>query len=187
MQSVTSNAHEIETLVQGNTVRESAFYPELKAASENGNQSTFGLILSMLSQDATELDQFHQPMTKPLQNKRDFYKQFNIQQQQLQGDSNTTRLSELASMFRDDFKRSAELDLLIKPEPLIQSKRNVIADDVLNNLDINVKARLYKQQEVNVQEQAKDKIAIKEKAENEVDVESWFQVLEQARTFSMMA
>ena len=188
MQLTITNSSELESQSNGQIVRESAFYSELKQASENSQQSSFALILSMLTQDALELDQFHLPQNQPIENVRDYYKQFNIQQQALEGELNEKRSLAFNHLIQSNHKRSVELELMLKPEALIAAKTSTIDDVIISNMDTNCRARYLNQQQTDhVQTETVDISKHISHKENAIDIESWFNVLEQARTLSKVA
>ncbi|NVK24838.1 MAG: hypothetical protein HWE10_07910 [Gammaproteobacteria bacterium] len=177
------------TAVKSGVIRESDFYRELKSATDTGHQQTFALILSMLSNDARDLDEFHQPRTKPATNKTDLYKQFNIQAKTLRGDLSAERSLKFNALTQQKFRQTLQLELAVKPEALLPNQMSDIKPEVYNNLDINVRSRL--KAENSGSENSKNQIAENANSQikdgKDIDVESWFKVLEESRTLSMMA
>lgn len=174
--------------IEESIVRESDFYSELKHASENGQKDTFALILSMLTTDANELDQFQQPKTKPYTNKSDLYKKHFIQQTELRGDLSSERSISFNQLLTSKQRQSIQLDLAIKPEALLAKDTNVIDGNVFNNLDINARTRFIQHQTDDASVESNEVQKLPQATQDrEIDVESWFNVLEQARTLSMTA
>ena len=66
-------------------IRESRFRQQLHESTEQNKKDMFRLLLSMVSQNALELDQFHVPETEQPQPSSDLHKQFFIQRRQVIG------------------------------------------------------------------------------------------------------
>ena len=161
-------------------IRESAFYTQIKSSTEIGDKASFALIMSMLTTDAKELDEFHLPYSKGNKIKSDLYGQFNVVEKQLTGEYNQKRSLAFNELIQKGDKAAVALDLALKPEPLIE-KTSKFPPEVIHNLDPNVKSRI---QEEPTEADAKPVVA---KVEKEIDVESWFKVLHQSRTIATAA
>ena len=174
-----------DNAVDYSIVRESDFYSELKVASETGQQSTFALILAMLTTDAKELDQFKQPRTPDVVNKSDLYKKYHIQQTQLRDELSSARSLSFNQSIHQNDRQSIQLDLALKPEALLPKSGSAIPQDVFNNLDVNARVRLKPKHYKNNEELVDSSVSEQQKG-YEMDVEVWFNVLEEARTISMV-
>ncbi len=163
-------------------IRESAFYPQIKASTVSGDSASFALIMSMLTTDAEELDEFHLPHTEAAKIKSDLYGQFNIQQKELTGSYNEQRSLAFNKLVADGNKDSVNLDLALQPEPLVPTQQK-FPQILLDSLEPNVKCRLDKAEQTDVSEEKKEAA----KPSNEIDVEAWFKVLHESRTLSVAA
>lgn len=161
-------------------LRESAFYGQIKSSTETGDKACFALLMSMLTTDAQELDEFHLPHTKDSKLKSDLYGQFNVQQKALTGDYDKTRSIEFNQLIHQGDKATVALELAMKPEPLTVEPSK-FSQQLLENLDPNVRSRLVEQA---LENKAAPSIV---KAEKEIDVESWFKVLQESRTIATAA
>ncbi len=176
-------SHELNNINELNAnfpIRESAFYSQIKSSTETGDSASFALLMSMLTTDAKELDEFHLPHTADDKIKSDLYGQFHIQQKQLAGDFNDQRSLAYNELIHQGDKAAVALDLKLNPEPLIATPEK-FSQQLLDNLDPNVKSRLAGGHD----EQPEQPVVAK--VEKEIDVESWFQVLHESRALSTAA
>lgn len=162
-------------------LRESDFYNQIKTSTETGDRSSFALLMSMLTQDALELDEFHVPQRQQEQYLDDLKKQFFIQEKPLIKKSDENRSIQLNEYIQQGLKTTVELDLVLNPEGLVQPSGK-IPQEVLDNLNPNVLAR-YKESE----QTSEPKVEVTKSSSNEIDVESWFNVLSESRLFSAAA
>lgn len=177
------NTQQIDQLNQTFPIRESAFYSEIKSSTETGDKHAFALLMSMLTTDAQELDEFHLPEVEAAKVKSDLYNQFHIQQQQLTGKFNSARSVSHNELIQQGDKTSVLLDLVLQPEPLLP-EQSPLPQAVLDNIEPNVKARLNLQQ---ASVENTSPVIAEKKPTKEIDVEAWFEVLHQSRTLSVAA
>lgn len=161
-------------------IRESAFYNQIKSSTETGDKASFALLMSMLTKDAQELDEFHLPHTKDSKIKSDLYGQFNVQQKTITGEHDKDRSIEFNQLIHQGNRTTVALELAIKPEPLTAEPRK-FPQQLLESLEPNVRSRIVEESPKN-----KDKPAIA-KTEKEIDVESWFKVLHESRAIATAA
>ena len=161
-------------------IRESAFYNQIKSSTETGDKASFALLMSMLTTDAQELDEFHLPHTKDAKIKSDLYGQFNVQQKTITGEYDKDRSIELNQLIHQGNRTTVALELAIKPEPLTVEPRK-FSSELLENLEPNVRSRIIEDSS-----ESEEKPAIA-KAEKEIDVESWFKVLHESRAIATAA
>ena len=178
-QAVSLDAHQTT-----NPIRESKFYDEIKSSTETGDQSTFALLMSMLTRDARELDEFNLPTREQESAVTNLKKQLFIQDRPLIDELSSTRSVALNQFIDNGFKSSVELDLALKPEALLEPKPFSVPDNVINNLELNVKARVMA--DIQTTTAIKQDNELQQKP-NEIDVESWFNVLQESRAFSTAA
>lgn len=177
-------SHELNNINEQNAnfpLRESAFYSQIKSSTETGDSASFALIMSMLTTDAKELDEFHLPHTVDDKIKSDLYDQFHIQQGQLTGKFNNRRSLAYNELIHQGEKAAVALDLKLNPEPLIATTEK-FSSQLLDNLEPNVRSRLAADLTSDNDESSKQPMVAK--VEKEIDVESWFQVLHESRTLS---
>ena len=161
-------------------LRESDFYKEIKSSTETGDSSSFALLMSMITQDALELDEFHVPQRQNEQYLDDLKKQFFIQDKPIIKKSDEHRSVMHNELIHQGFKTSVDLDLFLKPEGLVEPSQQ-IPQEVLENIEPNVKAKLDLQDTSTAESESKPN------TENQIDVESWFNVLSESRLFSAAA
>jgi len=159
-------------------LRESKFHSQIRAAAEDQDDSTFHLLLAMVTQDAQELDAFHLPHTKEPEIRSDIKRQFFIQDKPLYGPSSLESAARHNRLIKEGFKSSMHLSLHLRPEPLQQAVYD-IAQEVFDNLDFNARQRLLKSASTK-----EEKPNERDVEHDEVDVEAWFNVLKQARIYS---
>lgn len=169
-------------------IRESSFHKALQTATLEEDKSSFNLILAMVTNDAKELDEFNLPHTTHYKTKSDIQKAFFVKGEHIYGKVPAERSIEQNQAIHQNFKTSVDLDLALKPEPLMAEKYDLPAN-VFDNLDYNSRIRLLN--EVNTEEQQKPSSETQttqtESDIPQVDNEAWFNTLHQARTFAAMA
>lgn len=176
-------AQELNNIIDRNAnfpIRESAFYNQIKSSTETGDSASFALIMSMLTTDAKELDEFHLPHIADSKIKSDLYGQFNVREKQLTGNYDQERSVAFNQLVQQGHKVSVDLELALQPEPLI-AEPDKFSKQLLDNLDPNVKSRLDKEQA------EPEQAPFVAKVEKEIDVESWFKVLHESRTIATAA
>lgn len=161
-------------------IRESYFYNEIKSSTETGDSTSFALLMSMLTNDALELDEFHVPQRQNEQYLDDLKKQFFIQDKPVIKRSDEQRSVMLNELIHQGFKTSVELDLFLKPEGLVEESIQ-IPQRVLENIEPNVRAKL------DINNPTSNETNTKLNNKNQIDVESWFNVLSESRVFSTAA
>lgn len=161
-------------------IRESAFYSQIKSSTESGDKASFALLMSMLTTDAKELDEFNLPHTNDSKIKSDLYEQFNVQPKELTGEYSHQRSLLFNQLIQQGDKADVALSLALTPEPLV-AEQGKLPPEVVENLDPNVKSRLLAEKK-----EVEDK-KLDLKTEKEIDVESWFKVLHQSRTIATAA
>jgi hypothetical protein len=182
-------------------IRESSVFSDIQKSVQNKDQSAFSLLLAMVTQDKMELDAFHLPVNKVPKSKSDLEKTFNVVPQTLIGKVNNEQDLLFNQLIHSKNKEDVKLLLQLQPQPLItrsdDSSNSInLPAQLINSLGINQKAKLYqdiqsKQQmsDVNVMSTLKevDSLITKPNNDMEMDIDSWFSVLEQARTLSKVA
>jgi len=176
--------HSEPTKIQNPTdytpIRESQFAGALINAVDTQDKCSFNLILSMLTQDATELDQFHLPSTKPPELKSELNSQFNIIDKPIYGTVDSEADIKNAMAIHEGRKQDVVLDLCLKPQPLVKEKYD-LSSEIFDNLDFNARQRLLNAAEI----ESKKETAISEKVtEKQIDVETWFNALHQSRVYA---
>jgi hypothetical protein len=86
----------------------------------------------------------------------------------------------LNELIHQGFKTSVELDLFLKPEGLVEETIQ-IPQRVLENIEPNVRTKL------DINNPSSDETNTKSSNKNQIDVESWFNVLSESRVFSTAA
>ena len=182
-------------------IRESSVFSDIQKSVQNKDQSAFSLLLAMVTQDKMELDAFHLPVNKVPQSKSDLEKTFNVVPQTLIGKLNTEQDLSFNQLIHSKNKDDVKLLLQLQPQPLITRGDDSINSinlpaQLVNSLGINQKAKLYKDiqseqqmSDVNVMSTLKEANSLVTKPSNdiEMDIDTWFSVLEQARTLSKVA
>lgn len=178
-------------------IRESRFFKSLQASVTAQQQADFNLLLSMVSQDATELDQFHTPRTRPLTEHSDLQKKFFVSEKPLVGpNSSSLEMAQHTAVCNGELA-TVHLNYCLHSPTLVNEVYDVDAE-VFDNLDFNVRQRLLKiaEQEENAKEPSgsafkqKQQATAPHKSEEvypNVDKDSWFNVLAEARTLSTLS
>lgn len=161
-------------------IRESNFHTALQNAVVNHSNADFGLILSMVSQDAMELDQFHTPATKPMQNINDLEKRLFINRQALVGQFDTAIEQHCNQLVNSKNKQSCQLQQLLTNNPLIPEANGMA--DVIANMDLN-----QQRANSNLLNTVTDTKETNLKEQPSFDSEQWFDSLQQARTYLNVA
>lgn len=178
-------------------IRESSVYSDIKKSVQSNDRSAFSLLLAMVTQDRMELDEFHLPQNKAPKNTYDLEKTFHVVPKKLIENVNNEQNLLFNQLLNSGCRESVNLLLNLHPQPLIQRMNDVesgvnIPAKLFNSLDVNQQAKFYReiecknhtQQKTNKTEHDLTKTV---DANVEMDVESWFSVLEQARTLSKVA
>lgn len=178
---MSADLNNINKIADNFPIRESAFYSQIKSSTETGDQASFALLMSMLTTDAQELDEFNLPHTKDSKIKSDLYGQFNVQEKPLVGEYELERSLAFSQLVHQGDKTAIHLDLALKPEPLTAEPEK-FPQELLDNLEPNVRNRM-----VESSIEPKQEAPIVAKKEKEIDVESWFKVLHESRTIATAA
>ncbi len=182
-------------ITPANVIRESSVFSGIQSSVHNNDKCNFSLLLSMVTQDALELDEFNLPHTQQATSTSDLAKTFHVVSQKLYQESNPEQDRTINQMINSGHKQSATLLLQLQPQALIisdddKTQTAELPKNVFNNLNINQKARIlkgYQSNSLNTSHENEKPQVMKQNAAPEVDIESWFSVLEQARTISKVA
>jgi len=169
-------------------IRESRFHREICDSRVQQTSDTFRLLLSMVTQDALELDAFNLPETKEPEFDSELEKQFFVQGRKLSGEIPIVRNLEKNQLITAGFKASVDLNLCLHPEPLVTEVYD-LPSEVFDNLDFNVRQRLLKSNQIKPKSDEvtdQDETAIHATHKAPVDIESWFNVLSEARAYSQL-
>ena len=181
-----------------NVIRESSVFSGIQNSVQNNDKSAFSLLLAMVTEDKMELDEFHLPVNQTPKTKSDLEKTFHIVPQKLIGKVNNEKDLLCNELVTSGHRESVNLLLSLQPQPLLtrsddSSSAINLPAQLVNSLGINQKAKLYN----DIQSQQaikpapvsslKDVEALPSNQNPEMDIESWFSVLEQARTLSKIA
>lgn len=166
-------------------VRESHYYQEIRASVESERHQDFHLLLAMVCQDATQLDEFHQYKSDSLENVNNLEDNFFIQRKTIVGSFNPIVEAENAKAASSECVKSMHLNNCLNPPPLVADIYDLPAD-VFDNMDMNQRNLLL------MREQQKDSEKNVAEPGNETtkpsfDAAAWFNVLQEARTLSQMA
>lgn len=182
-------------------IRESSVFSDIQKSVQSKDHSAFSLLLAMVTEDKLELDEFHLPVNKTPKTKTDLEKTFHVVPQKLFGKVDSEQDLMFNELIHSGNRESVNLLLSLQPQPLITrhddpSDAINLPAQLINNLSMNQQAKLYK--DIQAQQQASNSSTIRplkevepaqlaNDAEMEMDIESWFSVLEQARTLSKVA
>ena len=174
-----SGSIETHATVDYSPIRESRFADALSGATEAQDKSAFNLILAMLTQDATELDQFHLPKSEQPELKSEIKSQFNVRERPLYGHVNINTDLNNGIAINEGRKQDVVLDLCLNPQPLVKEQYD-LSSEVFDNLDFNARQRL-----LSLAAKEDKKMPTDDKAEEkQIDVETWFNVLHQSRVYA---
>jgi len=180
-------------------IRESSVFSDIQKSVQNKDHSAFSLLLAMVTEDKLELDEFHLPINKVPKTKSDLEKTFHVVPQKLIGKIDSEQDLLFNELINSGHRESINLLLNLHPQPLItrsddSSSAINLPAQLVNSLGMNQKAKLYN--DIQSQQQTtksytegslKDVEPLKSNQNPEMDIESWFSVLEQARTLSKVA
>jgi hypothetical protein len=176
-----------EMITSHKIIRESDFHSQLQSATVQGDKANFNLILSMVTNDASELDAFHVPKSPASKDISELQQKFFVRPKPIYGKVPSNRSVNQNVWVHDGHLSNVQLDLALEPEPLATEQYDLAAD-VFNNLDFNSRNRLLNEAskiESSGEEAISDDIKALAKYK-EVDVESWFNVLTDARAYSKL-
>ncbi|MDA8621503.1 VC2046/SO_2500 family protein [Psychrosphaera sp.] len=191
-------SHENANRHQGpHVVRESAYYADIRKAVDTSDSGSFKMLLSMLTKDATEFDQFQQVSTpSPLVNKKiaDIY---TCPKTPLYGKSNGVRSTHQNELISRGYFQDVRLENTMKPEPL-SYKRQMFDQKLIDNLDYNVKQRtvnpLIDENSEQFEPEAELKVTNHSnivnihsvERPNSMDIDSWFNALTASRSLDLV-
>lgn len=175
----TSHSENTQTIKSSGIVRESTFFAEFSSAVQHNDKAFYNLLMSMVSNDATDLDQFHQYKSDAVSVKSDLPQQFDVQVRKINGpfDLNVEHASNQFANLSSG--QSIALLQLLSPQPIIDKEESGLPMDVINNLDLNVKQKYFNQRP---QTDGETAAAAEEKPQ--LDVETWFKTLNESRAHS---
>lgn len=181
MHSLPSLPTKIEP--NADVIRELTFRAELTQAVTDNDKAFYNLLMSMVSGDATDLDQFNQYKSTPLQTLNDLNKKFCVPQVDSVGSFDIHTETQCNTFANRGDVRSIKLVQSLTQQPLMAKSENNLPDEVIANLDYNIRLK-YLAQQKQVREKDNDKQAADTLAKNtapKLDVETWFNTLNQAR------
>lgn len=166
-------------------VRESHYYQEIRASVESASDQDFHLLLAMVCQDATQLDEFHQYRSEVLEDVADLESNFHIQNKNLIGSFNPVVEAYNTAAANAESVSTVHLNNCLNPPPLVSDVYDLPAD-VFDNMDMNQRNLLLMREREKDQANNEDAEAPKT-SESTFDSAAWFNVLQQARTLSQLA
>lgn len=190
-----NDEHYKEPGMNNHVIRESAFYNEIAESARTSNKCQFDLLLAMVSEDATDFDEFHQIQTPSNINDSDLYKNFEVSPKKIYQEPDHKRsLSQNERVQAKCFK-DVQLDLMMNQEGLVIG--NSVSDQmVFANTDYNtrVKNKDFYNRKSNKQPSETEVNNDAPKANihdvlrpNSMDVDAWFKTLSQARSLDLVS
>ncbi|MBU2882301.1 hypothetical protein KO525_06275 [Psychrosphaera sp. B3R10] len=161
-------------------IRESSFRAELTQAVTDNDKAFYNLLMSMVSTDATDLDQFHQYKTTPVETLNDLNKKFNVAHFESVGQFDVETELKCNGFANSGNISSINLAQSLARQPLVAKSDNNLPDEVIANLDYNIKLKYLAQQKLN-RDIETNSIIDETKVTPKLDVETWFNTLNQAR------
>ncbi|GAB2992853.1 VC2046/SO_2500 family protein [Psychrosphaera aestuarii] len=178
-----------------NVIRESAYYSQFRRAVDSSDSQSFALLLSMITQDATEFDQFHQVDTPTNLNANAIADIFPTVKPDIYGAGNSVRASNQNRLVHNGQYQDVRLENTLKPEPLCY-KTAVFDDELVNSLDFNVRQKLintsliskdiHTQRNSDVDKDAKVVNIHSIKRPNSMDIDLWFNTLTASRSLDLV-
>lgn len=185
-----NNLSNITDTVRANVISESKCHDQLVDSSRLPDKARFNLLLAMLTQDATEFDQFYQAKNPSIRINQNLYERFHIAPKQLTGKGSRTKDLQLNQLTQQSLLASVQLQLTLAPDPL-SFNFEALPSDVVNNLDVNAYERTIKKQEIpphnSVLPDEQHRSDTVSQKESEVKLHQWFEVLHQARALETAA
>ena len=181
-----------------NVIRESSFYNDIASSARAGTKSQFDLLLAMVSDDATDFDEFNQVYTPTNLTEADLYSTFAVQPKKLREEAKPSRSLHLNSIVHDRKFKDAQLELLLNREALVSGPSEDV-QRVYANLDFNTQVKNKDLLTLELEPQTKDnssKLANKDAKNsnihsvsrpNSMDLDLWFNTLAQARSLDLVS
>lgn len=181
-----------------NVIRESSFYNDIASSARTGTKSQFDLLLAMVSDDATDFDEFNQVYTPTNLTEADLYSTFAVQPKKLREEAKPSRSLHLNSIVHDRKFKDAQLELLLNREALVSGPSEDV-QRVYANLDFNTQVKNKDLLTLDLEPQTKDdssKLANKDAKNsnihsvsrpNSMDLDLWFNTLAQARSLDLVS
>ena len=181
-----------------NVIRESSFYNDIASSARTGTKSQFDLLLAMVSDDATDFDEFNQVYTPTKLTESDLYSTFAVQPKKLREEPKPLRSLHLNKIVNDRKFKDAQLELLLNREALVSGPSEDV-QRVYANLDFNTQVKSKDLLIIDLEPQTKgnsSELANKDAKKsnihsisrpNSMDLDLWFNTLAQARSLDLVS
>ena len=182
---------------EANVVRESAYYSDIRKAVDRSDSICFKMLLSMLSKDATEFDQFNQVSSPSTLMDRKVHQIFPTPRAPLYGKADAQRSTHQNELISNGHFQDVRLENTLKPEAL-SYKKQLLEQRLIDSLDYNVKQRTVNPAIIESQEHSisshepkatnHSKIVNIHSIErpNSMDIDSWFSTLTASRSLDLV-
>lgn len=181
-----TNLH-TEKKPSASVIREGVFNSELKQAVSSNDKAFYNLLISMVSKDATDLDEFQQyrtPQTKVLD---DVEKKFDLVVKPIVGNFDTEVERQCNQYANRGDITAIKLTQELHSQPLAAQNTYNLPNDVISNLEFNAQQKVkqaFLAEQMKEQDNTTD--AHSSQRENTLDIETWFNTLKQARVFAKL-
>ena len=181
-----------------NVIRESSFYNDIASSARTGTKSQFDLLLAMVSDDATDFDEFNQVHTPSDLNEADLYSTFAVQPKKLRETPNPQRSLHLNEIVNERKFKDAQLELLLNREALVSGPSENV-QRVYANLGFNNQVKNKDLLTIDLEHQTKDKSSELTNKDaknsnihsisrpNSMDLDLWFNTLAKARSLDLVS
>lgn len=180
-----------------NVVRESVYYNDIRKAVDSSDSGSFKMLLSMLTKDATEFDQFHQVSTPSTLADQNIQQIFSTPSAPLYGPKDAQRSAHQNELISKGHFQDVRLENTLKPEAL-SYKQQLLEQNLMESLDYNVKQRtvnpvIIDDKKSSISQDDKKVINHSEivnihsiERPNSMDIDSWFNTLTASRSLDLV-
>jgi len=180
-----------------NVVRESVYYNDIRKAVDSSDSGSFKMLLSMLTKDATEFDQFNQVSTPTTLTDKNVQQIFSTPSAPLYGQTDRQRSTHQNELISNGHFQDVRLENTLRPEAL-SYKSQLLEQSLIDSLDYNVKQRTVNPAIIGSQEHSNSshepkatnhsKIVNIHSIErpNSMDIDSWFNTLTASRSLDLV-
>ncbi|WP_155694876.1 VC2046/SO_2500 family protein [Psychrosphaera haliotis] len=180
-----------------NVVRESVYYNDIRKAVDSSDIGSFKMLLSMLTKDATEFDQFNQVSTPTTLTDKNVQNIFSSPSVPLYGQTDRQRSTHQNELISNGHFQDVRLENTLRPEAL-SYKNQLLEQSLIDSLDYNVKQRTVNPAIIESQEHSNSSHELKVsnhskivnihsiERPNSMDIDSWFNTLTASRSLDLV-
>jgi hypothetical protein len=172
-------------------IRESDFYVEIRNSVDSHSKSDFSFLMSMLSHDVLDSDQFNQVTSSNNLNEQTLRDILGVKEKVIEGEINAAPSVRQNQMVHENQIASVRLSSLLQNEALFfrgSDTPNDLPSEVIENIDLNTKARLYRDMEINSDTTLNKQSSIHSiERPNSMDIDMWLNSINAARALDLVS